>query len=78
LLNIPFIQQRALRMVVSAVRERTDSEISIGRLQLDFLRGLSLKDVYFANKKGDTLIVCKPVICQYFRFLCFSQQQVDD
>jgi hypothetical protein len=56
LLNIPFVQQKILRVVVSELQRRTNSEISIGRIRLDLLRGVSLDNVFFADQKGDTLL----------------------
>lgn len=56
LLNIPFIQQKILRIVVSELQKRTDSEISIGRFRLDLLRGVSFENIYLADQRGDTLL----------------------
>ncbi len=54
LLNIPFIQQKALRMTVSWLKEKT--EVSIGHIRLDLLRGVSLDNVFLADQRGDTLL----------------------
>ena len=56
LLNIPFIQQKALRMTVSWLQEKINSEISIGHIRLDLLRGVSLDNVFLADQRGDTLL----------------------
>ncbi|MDR1729319.1 MAG: translocation/assembly module TamB [Prevotellaceae bacterium] len=56
LLNIPFIQQKALRITVSWLQEKTHSKISAGHLRLNLFRGVSLDEVFLADQRGDTLL----------------------
>ncbi len=55
LLNIPFIQQKVLHIAVSELQKKVDSELSIGHIRLDLLRGISLDNIFIADQKGDTL-----------------------
>ncbi|HOI27036.1 MAG TPA: translocation/assembly module TamB domain-containing protein [Paludibacteraceae bacterium] len=76
LLNIPAIQSFVVDLVVSKVKEKTDNEISIGRVDIDLFNGVFLNQIYVADQKGDTLLYAERLSADASAFTVYRQNKL--
>lgn len=55
ILQIPFVQKKAIDTITSHISEKTGFNVSIGRLNLSFVRGLTMRSFLVENGK-DTIL----------------------
>ena len=61
LVNTSFVQSKIIGYVTEWVGEKTGTEVSIGRVDIDLFHGLFLDDLYLEDQAGDTLLYAKRV-----------------
>lgn len=63
-LSIPAVQNIVKNKVVSYLKKKTDTEISLDRIRISFPTGLELDKFYIADKKKDTLLYADKLAVQ--------------
>ncbi len=77
LLNIPAVQSFVVDMVVSKVKEKTGTDISIGRVDLDIFNGVFLDCIYVADQRGDTLLYVDRLSANASVFTVYRQNKLN-
>ncbi|MDX2068256.1 MAG: translocation/assembly module TamB domain-containing protein [Haliscomenobacter sp.] len=64
LFQIPIIQEWAIDETTKAISKTTHTRTEVGHFRLSFFNQVVLKDVYFEDDQGDTLLFCKSLNAQ--------------
>jgi len=56
LLQIPYLQNKISRQIASALTEKLQSEVHIGKIEVGFPNKFILKDIYLKDRSQDTLL----------------------